>query len=190
MSLEYTIDIQLTELGFPNILQTPVRETPCLLPSQYVSLSGSESQTPIPTKPTKRQQLENDPSASDKCSSPQTTDTSGSSPAQTKDGMDTSSRGSEDAYTFSVLPRTAVKRPNAAGVKEPSGAETTKRPAYPANDKSHQGANNDQKAKENTQDAEDESADDSEVSEDYDEESLDEDEYGIDFGMPFHWTLN
>ena len=101
--------------------------------------------------------------------------------------MDTSS--SEDACTVSVRPRTAVKRPKAAGVKEPSGAETTKRLAYQAKAKSHQGANNDQEAKENTQDAEDESADDSEVSEDFDE-SLDEDEYGIDFGIPFQWTLN
>ncbi|XP_030226929.1 zinc finger and SCAN domain-containing protein 10 isoform X1 [Gadus morhua] len=181
MSLEYTIDIQLTELGFPNILQTPVRETPCLLPSQYLSLSGSESRTTIPTKPTIRQQLENDPSVTrDKCSSPHTTDTSGSSQAQAKDGMDTSSRGSEDAYTFSVLPRSAAKRPNADVVKEPSGAETTKRLADQANDKSQLGANNDQEAKGNTQDAVDESADDSEESEDYDEESLGEDEYEFD----------
>ena len=99
--------------------------------------------------------------------------------------MDTSSRGSEDAYTFSVLPRSAAKRPNADVVKEPSGAETTKRLADQANDKSQLGANNDQEAKGNTQDAVDESADDSEESEDYDEESLGEDEYGIDIGIPF-----
>ncbi|KAJ3598071.1 hypothetical protein NHX12_001585 [Muraenolepis orangiensis] len=40
MSLEYTIDIQLTELGFPDIVQssaTPVRETPCLSHSRHTS---------------------------------------------------------------------------------------------------------------------------------------------------------
>ncbi|XP_051263089.1 zinc finger protein 543 [Dicentrarchus labrax] len=45
MSIEYTIDIQLTELGFPGILQpdTSVRETPCRSTSPDDSVSPSHS---------------------------------------------------------------------------------------------------------------------------------------------------
>lgn len=46
MSIEYTIDIQLTELGFPEILQsqeTSVRETPCPIDP----FSSSHSPTPL-----------------------------------------------------------------------------------------------------------------------------------------------
>lgn len=51
MSIEYTIDIQLTELGFPDILQsqeTSVIETPCLSTSSDDSLSPSHSHTSFP----------------------------------------------------------------------------------------------------------------------------------------------
>lgn len=57
MSIEYTIDIQLTELGFPDILQpqeTPVRET-----SRRSTADGSFSPSPTPTSlsSTRKQRL-------------------------------------------------------------------------------------------------------------------------------------
>lgn len=53
MSIEYTIDIQLTELGFPDILQPEealVRQTPCRSTSSDGSISPSHSPTSLPTK--------------------------------------------------------------------------------------------------------------------------------------------
>ncbi|XP_074510128.1 uncharacterized protein LOC141779273 [Sebastes fasciatus] len=57
MSIEYTIDIQLTELGYPDILQpleTSVRETPCRSTSPDVSLSHSHPPTSLSTAQVQR----------------------------------------------------------------------------------------------------------------------------------------
>ncbi|XP_044065385.1 zinc finger imprinted 3 [Siniperca chuatsi] len=56
MSIEYTIDIQLTELGFPDILQpreTSVRETPC----RSTSSNDSPSHSPTTLSTTHKQRL-------------------------------------------------------------------------------------------------------------------------------------
>lgn len=53
MSIEYTIDIQLTELGFPDILQPQealVRQTPCRSTSSDDSISPSHSPASLSTK--------------------------------------------------------------------------------------------------------------------------------------------
>ncbi|XP_039974728.1 zinc finger protein 358 [Xiphias gladius] len=58
MSIEYTIDIQLTELGFPDILQPPetsVRETPCHSTSSDDSFSPSHYPTSLSS--TRKQRL-------------------------------------------------------------------------------------------------------------------------------------
>nr|XP_046254867.1 histone-lysine N-methyltransferase PRDM9-like isoform X2 [Scatophagus argus] len=58
MSIEYTIDIQLTELGFPDILQereTSVTETPCR--STSIDGSFSSSHTPTSLSATNKQRL-------------------------------------------------------------------------------------------------------------------------------------
>lgn len=53
MSIEYTIDIQLTELGFPDVLQSEaalVRQTPCRSTSSDGSISPCHSPTSFSTK--------------------------------------------------------------------------------------------------------------------------------------------
>lgn len=181
MSLEYTIDIQLTELGFPDILQTyaaAVRESPGLSASQYVSLSGGDGHTNLPTKPIPRQPLRKDPPVTP---SQPTRDTRGSSPAPTKPGTVCS----DDVFTFSVLygtkKRRSVRKRKRVTAETPGDLATGKK----ADDEPHQGVEDDQVANNNTQDVEDESEDDSEVSEDCDEKSLDEDQDCFDDGMPF-----
>ncbi|XP_029929204.1 zinc finger protein 629 [Myripristis murdjan] len=59
MSSEYTLDIQLTELGFPDILEpleTPVKETSsCLVAPSDAPLSHSHSPTPVSAQSAKGQ---------------------------------------------------------------------------------------------------------------------------------------
>ncbi|XP_028985166.1 zinc finger protein 572 [Betta splendens] len=67
MSIEYTIDIQLTELGFPDILQsqqTSIRET-SRRSSSDGSLSSSHSPTSLNTNANKKKLLVIDPKSSD-----------------------------------------------------------------------------------------------------------------------------
>lgn len=69
MSIEYTIDIQLTELGFPDILEpqeTSVTETPCLSTSSDDSLSPSHSHTSLPNTGKERLLVRSQKSAADK----------------------------------------------------------------------------------------------------------------------------
>lgn len=179
MSIEYTIDIQLTELGFPDILQpgeTSVRETS---PSED-SFSPSHSPTALP--PTHKQKLlvrgqqaVHGKDAAKQTSNPEpTTAVSASTlsePLPCKPLNPAQSLQDKQAAKGTAPPELPV-----SAVSDPSaGPETAGVPRLIIKKEEDSGEKDVGDAAEAQQDVEDDS-DDSEVSEVYEEEEVDEEE--------------
>lgn len=172
MSIEYTLDIQLTELGFPDILQsqqTPVREPPCRSTSPDDSLSPSHSPTSLSTTHKQRRLIRGGEEAGvvrQTSRTKQTAVVSGSSPLP-------------EALPCERLNPTQSPQDgqavNGAQPSEPAaGPETTGIPRMISGQVAGEDAAQEDLA-EAQQDEEDDS-DDSEVSEVYEEEEVDEDD--------------
>ncbi|KAM7420507.1 hypothetical protein PAMA_014969 [Pampus argenteus] len=165
MSIEYTIDIQLTELGFPDILQpqTSVTETPCLSTSSDDSLSHSHSHTSPPNTHKERRLARSQRSGGaakqtsnkNKTHEPKTTACSPPLPeaSMCKPPDPSQSLQDKQAVKGSALPEPSEPTENEAG------AEDTDSPLLISQQ----------------EDAESES-DDSDVSEVYEEEEVDEED--------------
>lgn len=175
MSIEYTIDIQLTELGFPEILQpveTPVGETPC--PPTSSDHSSSHSPTTLSTAH-KRSLLDRGKQSVDgkeTGAAKQTSDTEQSTVVSTSPCRPLNHAQSlQDEQTGS----------GTALIDLTAGQEHADLPQLITKQDDHRetGVDRGDTAREGStevrQDAEDDS-DDSEVSEVYEEEEVDEDE--------------
>lgn len=197
MSIEYTIDIQLTELGFPDILQpqeTPVREAARRSTSDG---SFSPSRTPTSLSTTRKQRLlvkgRESVDGERACAEKQTSDIQTTVDSPVPESLPCKPLNpAQSLQDDQSVKETAVSEASEPTVDDATaGLESTDDPELMSAEEDGQKDDGDRDAEkegsaETEQDVEDDS-DDSEVSEVYEEEEVDEDEdeeeEGLDDGM-------
>ncbi|XP_071757750.2 uncharacterized protein LOC139913594 [Centroberyx gerrardi] len=197
MSSEYTIDIQLTELGFPDILQpseTHVRQTPCVLASSDASLShshsterkvirGNQSVVEDPAAVTQNVHIEQTTEISE---TSQTLPCTPLQPTPSVQDKQAASRGPVDAgAVLPVLPKPSISCPTTElGTTETPLLATEQKIGDAESENGQKDLDDGQEAKGNSTEAKqgvENESDDSEVSvTDEEEEEDDEEEEGLD----------